>query len=168
VRLNGSLLDDAVQYTVGGFYQDQRSVYATFQDLRYPVLPLQFQGDDPVNADTKAVFAHLSWDITDQLTAIGGIRYTDEHKDYTFVRRNIDGTLNPFLGAVDGVTGEFDGDRFDYRAAVQYKFNDNLMAYGQVSTGFKGGGIAPRPLHCAASVQSGAGRAVRTRNADCL
>jgi iron complex outermembrane receptor protein len=147
LRLNGSMLDDAVNWTLGAFYLDQRSTYATFQDIRYAPIPLQFQGDDPVNADTKAVFGAVSWEIVENLTFNGGLRYTDEHNDYTFFRRNRDGTLNPFLGALDGVTGEFDGDKIDWRANLQYRFSDQLMAYAQVSTGFKGGGINPRPFN---------------------
>ncbi len=147
LRLNGTLLDDAINWTLGAFYLDQRSTYATFQDIRYAPVPLQFQGDDPVNADTKAVFAAVSWEIIPDLTFNGGLRYTDEHKDYTFSRRNRDGTLNPFLGALDGVTGEFDGDKIDWRANLQYRVSDALMAYAQVSTGFKGGGINPRPFN---------------------
>ncbi|MDB5717917.1 MAG: hypothetical protein JWM38_1344 [Sphingomonas bacterium] len=148
LRLTGAIGEgNLIEYTVGGFYQDQKSVYATFQDLRYPPIPLQFQGDDPVNADTKAVFAHLTVNPTEQLSVTGGIRYTDEHKDYTFSRRNRDGTINPFLGASDGVVGNYDGDRIDYRLNAQYKWTDDVMTYAQVSTGFKGGGINPRPFN---------------------
>jgi iron complex outermembrane receptor protein len=147
LRLNGSLANDAIEYTLGGFYQDQSSTYPSFQDLRYPAIPLQFQQDDPVNADTKAVFAHLSWHITDQLTATGGLRYTEEHKDYTFSRKNRDGTVNPFLAAVDGQVGNYNGDRVDWRANLQYQWTDDIMTYAQVSTGFKGGGISPRPFN---------------------
>jgi len=147
VRLNGSFADKTFEYTVGGFYLDQKSVYATFQDLRYPAIPLQFQGNDPVNAGTKAAFLHLTWNVTDALTVIGGIRYTKETKDYTFSRRNQDGTLNPFLGAADGVTGRYSGDRVDYRANVSYKVTDDVNVYAQFSTGFKGGGINPRPFN---------------------
>jgi iron complex outermembrane recepter protein len=147
LRLNGTLLDDAINWTLGAFYLDQRSTYATFQDIRYAPIPLQFQGDDPVNADTKAVFGAVSWEIVENLTFNGGLRYTKEHKDYTFSRRNRDGTLNPFLGALDGVTGEFDGDKSDWRVNLQYRLSDELMTYAQVSTGFKGGGINPRPFN---------------------
>ena len=147
LRLNGTFLNDTINWSLGAFYLDQRSVYATFQDLRYAPIPLQFQGNDPVNADTKAVFANASWDITDALTANVGVRYTDEHKDYTFVRRSQDGSINPFLGALDGVTGEFNGDQVDYRINLQYRWSDALMTYAQVSTGFKGGGINPRPFN---------------------
>jgi iron complex outermembrane receptor protein len=153
VRLNGHALDKRLNWTLGGFYLDQRSVYATFQDLRYAPIPLQFQGDDPVNADTKAVFGNFSWEFVDALTVNAGIRYTKEHKDYTFARANRDGSPNPFLGALDGVTGAFDGDRVDYRVNLQYRWSKQLMTYGQISTGFKGGGIGPRPFN-PAQVQS--------------
>ena len=63
LRLNGAAFeDDRLAYTVGAFYMDQKSIYATTQDLRYSATGLtQFQGDDPVNADTIAFFAHASF-----------------------------------------------------------------------------------------------------------
>jgi len=144
VRLNGSLADDAVEYTVGGYYSDQRLVYAAVVDLRWA--GLQFAQDDPVPAETKAVFAHASWHATDALTFNLGARYTDESKDYTFRRLNPDGSPNPpLVGALDGITGSYSGERVDYRANVQYRWTDNVMTYAQFSTGFKGGGINPRP-----------------------
>ena len=147
MRLNGSFADKAIEYTVGGFYLDQKSVYATFNDVRYAPIPLQYQGNDPVNAGTKAAFLHLTWHVTDALSVIGGIRYTKENKDYTFIRRNRDGTLNPFLGAADGVVGRYSADRVDYRANVAYKIDENINVYAQFSTGFKGGGVNPRPFN---------------------
>jgi iron complex outermembrane recepter protein len=146
LRLNGSIADDFIQYTLGGYYLRQKSTYATTQDLRYAVIPLQFFQNDPVRANTKAVFANATINITDALSATGGLRYTKEHKDYHYVRQNYDGSPNPFLGALNGLNGTFDGDRIDYRANVQYRFSDAVMAYAQVSTGFKGGGVNPRPF----------------------
>ena len=145
VRLNGQLLDNKLEYTVGGFYMKQKSVYATVQDLRYsPLFP--FQGDDPVKANSKAGFVHLSYNATDRLTLTGGLRYTDEAKSYTFVRLNLDGTPHAVLGALNGLTGLYSKHRFDYRGAIQYQWTDNVMTYAQYSTGFKGGGINPRPF----------------------
>jgi iron complex outermembrane receptor protein len=156
LRLNGSLLDDTLEYTVGGFYMDQRSVYATTQFLRYAGLPA-FQGNDPVDADTKAVFAHLSYRPIDPLTLTAGIRYTDESKTYTYTRLDLEGNRNPdgtstlpILGALDGVTGVYDGpesDRFDFRLNAQFEITTDISVYAQWSTGFKGGGINPRPFN---------------------
>lgn len=152
LRLNGEI-GDLVDWTLGGFYSDQRSTYYTVQDIRYivPGLPLQFQGNDPINADSKAAFATVIVHPTDALTLTGGIRYTDEHKDYTFRRRNLDGTTpltpDPFgLGPLEGLTSNYDGDRWDWRVSADYRFSPAVLAYATVGTGFKGGGITARPF----------------------
>jgi iron complex outermembrane receptor protein len=153
LRLNGTMANNRIEYTVGAFYMDQKSIYATAQDLRYSATSLtQFQGDDPVNADTKAVFTQVSYHLTDNFTLNGGLRYTDEHKDYTFSRRTRTGAVHPALGAIDGVTSNYDGSKLDYRANVQYQWTDDVMTYAQVATGFKGGGISPRPFSAAQAV----------------
>ena len=147
LRLNGSFANGLFEYTVGGFYMDQRSTYQSWQDLRYTSnYPLQFQQNDVVNSDTRAAFAHLAWNATDKLTATAGLRYTEEHKDYTFVRLSRDGTVHPFLGGLNNVRSDYDGDKLDYRGAVQYRWTDEVMTYLQYATGFKGGGISPRPF----------------------
>ena len=144
LRLNGAFAEK-LEYTFGAFYMDQQSTYESFQDLRYTG-PLQFQQNDVVNADTQAVFAHLAYHLNDKLTLTGGARYTDEHKDYTFVRKTRDGAVHPALGALDGLKSDYDGNNLDYRVAVQYELTDSLMTYAQFSTGFKGGGVSPRPF----------------------
>jgi iron complex outermembrane recepter protein len=45
------------------------------------------------------------------------------------------------------VVGTYSGSKVDYRAALQYEWFDNFMTYADVSTGFKGGGINPRPFY---------------------
>lgn len=146
VRLSGSFGSDRpIDWTIGGFYMDQQSVYASYQDLRYAGLA-PFEQHDPVNADNLSFFAHASWRLLTDLTLIGGLRYTDESKDYTFVRRSPDGTTHPSLSALDNKIGTYSGDRIDYRVGLQYEWNDSVMSYVQVATGYKGGGINPRPF----------------------
>jgi iron complex outermembrane receptor protein len=148
LRLNGKV-GDALEYTLGGYYSDQRSIYQTFQDLRYA--GNEFQGYDPVDADSKAAFAHVAWHPIDALTLTGGIRYTEESKTYTYGRFPVynDPTAAAAAGtvlALNGVVGKYNGHRFDYRANIQYEFTRDIMAYAQYSTGFKGGGVNPRPF----------------------
>jgi iron complex outermembrane receptor protein len=148
IRINGSFFDNAVEYTLGGFYFDQNTRYATHQDLVYVFPGFDFLGNDPVVATNTAGFVHGVWHITNALEVEGGIRYTDTSKDYTFRRRTRDyNVLSPFLGSLDGLTGRFRGSRTDYRAAINYRWNPNLMTYFQFSTGFKGGGVDPRPFY---------------------
>jgi len=48
---------------------------------------------------------------------------------------------------IDGYTPPaYKGDRWDYRANVDYKLADHVLAYAQFSTGYRGGGINPRPF----------------------
>lgn len=149
LRLNGSI-GDRVDFTVGGFYLDQRTLSGAFLDLRFTPFPLQFQQNDPVDADTQAAFGQLTLKATDRLKLIGGLRYSHESKDYAFVRRNRDGTLNPFVNPagnpIDGRSERYSGNRLDYRASLQYELSAAVMAYGQVASGFKGGGVNPRPF----------------------
>ena len=175
LRLNGKIGDN-IDFTIGGFYSDQKSVYFTRQDIRY-LAPfysflnsglagppagflgagpffLQFEGNDPVNADSKAVFGTVIVRPTESMTLTGGLRYTDEHKDYTFSRRNWGGApLTGFtlaqLGSLDGVKANYDGNRVDWRISADYRFSPAVLAYVTVGTGFKGGGVTARPFDAA-------------------
>ncbi len=159
LRLSGNL-SESLFLTVGAFYSNQQTVYFTLQDLRYIEIPgflvgspdplapspLQFLGDDPVDADTAAVFANLNWDITEDLSVNLGLRYTEETKDYTFFRYDIQGNVHPRLGGLNGKVGSYADELTDYRVAVNYRLNEDLMVYASTSTGFKGGGVNPRPF----------------------
>lgn len=152
LRLSGTLLNDALEYTLGGFYLKQKSVSSAVVDLRYAALPI-FANNDPVHANTKAAFAHVAWKPVPELTLTAGLRYTDEYKRYTFSRRAVGGGPLPpgtSVIGIDGLTGVYDGaksDRFDYRANVQYEVTPDNSVYVQYSTGFKGGGVNPRPFN---------------------
>ncbi len=148
IRLNGSLFGDVVDYTVGGFYFRHKSDYATHQDLIWSAPNYDFLGVNPTLAHTKAGFAHAAWHITDKLNLTGGVRYTDEDKTTSYYRLNRDGTptSNLALLPLNGVAGAYSGTRWDYRVDVDYRWTPSLMTYAEVSTGFKGGGVNPRPF----------------------
>jgi iron complex outermembrane receptor protein len=55
--------------------------------------------------------------------------------------------MNCALTGLNGLSGHFADTRYDYRAAFSYDFTDNLMGYAQYTTGYKGGGINPRPFY---------------------
>ncbi|HEY4447012.1 MAG TPA: TonB-dependent receptor [Steroidobacteraceae bacterium] len=129
-----------------------------------PIFPLQFLGNDPVKTTSKAAFGTVTWDLTDALSLTGGVRYTKDYKSYTYYRYNLDGvTINPFVdpvGAANGagyngpngtaLTGRkavFEGNRTDWHASVDYRFNPAVMAYFSAGTGYKAGGVGPRPFN---------------------
>ncbi|RIV88162.1 TonB-dependent receptor [Aurantiacibacter xanthus] len=145
LRLSGTLANDAIDYTVGGYYSHMKTSFANVQDIRYARLQFASLGDD-VPAESLAFFAHASWEVLYGLTVNAGVRRTHENKDYTFSRRFADGSVGqPVVGPLDGLTGEYSENRWDYRANLQYEWTPSLMTYVQFSTGYKGGGINPRP-----------------------
>ncbi len=189
LRLNANLADN-LDLTVGGYYSDELTTYYTLQDIRYvaipglppalaPLFPLQFIGNDPVDTEAKGAFGTLIYKPTEAMTITAGVRYSEDAKDYTFFRYNLDGrTINGFLdsiGAVYGAgfsgpdvrdangngnvteivssltgrTASFRGSRWDYRLSVDYRFSPEVMVYATTSTGYKAGGVGPRPFNAA-------------------
>jgi len=159
IRLNGAFATRA-DWTVGAFYLDQDSFYEGRIDLNYtatPALPIGLDfihGPDPTPAKTWAVFAHSAVHLTDAADLTLGARYSDEQKDYTHNRHNPDGTVPNFapgqpnfqVGPVNGLPDHFEDQRVDWRVGFDYNFSDNFMSYVQTSTGYKGGGVNPRPF----------------------
>ena len=150
LRLNGSA-GKLVDYTLGGFYFDENTIYGSHEDLWFAAGPgaLNFLSNDPVPAKDKAGFLHTVWHLIDKLNFIAGVRYTSQSKDYTYVRVNPEGGTGgsaSLVGSLTGVTGHYSANKTDYRAGLDYQWTDNLMTYAQVSTGFKGGGVNPRPF----------------------
>jgi iron complex outermembrane recepter protein len=142
---------ELVDLTVGGFYYDADDLLRMRNEI--PDVIFDFLSNDPVSNKSKSVFAHSEFHLTEQLDLIGGLRYTDDEKTYTFSRRNIDGTIpsgippttNFLLFGLDGAVGTYSDSHMDYRLGVNYRWNNDVMTYAQVSTGFKGGGVNPRP-----------------------
>lgn len=146
LRVNAKLADWA-DLTIGGYYSNEDARYYTLQDVRYAAVPLQFIGDDPITTKSKAVYGTVVVRPTEDLTLTGGLRYTKDDKIYTFFRHNYDNvTLNPFLPFND-TTAVFSGDRVDYRISADYRFSPALLVYGTVATGYKAGGVNPRPYN---------------------
>ena len=158
LRLNGSTAN--VDWTIGGFYLDQDTTYEARVDLNYALIDF-IHGPDPTPAETWAAFVHANWHVTDRLNLIGGLRYSDEYKGYTHFRHNPDGSnvgskgptfpgapdlINIRLTGVNGLTAEFEDERIDWRAAADFSITDDMMVYGSISTGYKGGGVNPRPF----------------------
>jgi iron complex outermembrane recepter protein len=158
IRFSGQALNDRLDYTLGGIYFKQETVYASRESD--PFIPF---GTDPFNRPTfdfiqhdttdnefKGIFLHTVWHLTDKLNMAAGVRYTEQNKDYEFQRLAVDG-ISPFQQLSDpsnplnGRIGNFNGSHTDYRVNFDYQWNDDLMTYIQFATGFKGGGISPRP-----------------------
>jgi iron complex outermembrane receptor protein len=133
-----------------------------------PVEPLQFIQNDPEESTSKAAFGTLVWDVTEALSLTGGLRYSKDYNAYTYYRLNLDGvTINPFLdpvgaadgagapGALTGVKHSFEASRTDWHFSADYRFSPAVMAYASAGTGYKAGGVSPRPFVATQAVPFG-------------
>ena len=158
LRLTGSAFNNFLGYTVGGIYFNQNTRYHSREDDPFvpygtPSQPtFDFLGDVTARVRTYAAFTNLAWHLYDGLTLNTGVRYTKEHKEFTFGDYSIDG-VSPYLplsnpaDPLNGRVGTFDGSHMDYRLDLDYQWTPSLMTYVEWSTGFKGGGITPRPYY---------------------
>jgi len=149
LRLNGSVAE-LIDWTVGGYYFHGEG-HLTGTNIISPGLPNETVTgfDDYVPTTSKSAFAHAVVHVTERLNLTGGIRYTDDKKSYSFRRTNVflpGGPTYTSAALIDGLSSTFKGDRWDFRANVDYKLTENLLAYAQFSTGYRGGGINPRPF----------------------
>jgi iron complex outermembrane recepter protein len=160
-RLSGTALNDRLDFTAGTFLFEQDGTLEANVNLYY----VQFNfihGPDPTPSHNYAAFMHTAYSLTDQLNISAGVRYSDDKKTYVHFRRNPDGTLpqgpcigpphnvdNPSNCALVGLFNEgatWEDTRWDWRVALDYRLSNQVMTYGQVSTGYKGGGVNPRPF----------------------
>lgn len=142
---------DKFDLTVGGFFFDQSIGYTERRDI--PVsTPLAFFGGGRQDHEVLGVFASGQYYLTDALSIIGGIRWSQETKDaaVTYVRPRpecsvVDATCpttgtNPFIPTENN--GFEDSVRFrnlSPKLGLQYEFADSQV-YGHWTRGFRSGG----------------------------
>ncbi len=163
LRLNFKAGEGLVEGTVGAYYLKQEGIYTARVDLNYVTPVIDFiHGPDRTPSNTKAVFGTATFHPTEAMSITGGIRFTKDQKDYVYLRSNPDGTVpngfncfvkngvfsepNCILSGLFNINGLFKGNRTDWRIVGDYRFSREFLAYASVSTGFKGGGVNPRPF----------------------
>jgi len=159
LRLSGQV-GPLLDFTLGGFYYKGDALMPSHIDIQGGLQPgggfvapglylANFTTNDPINTESKSGFVHGVLHLTEALNFTGGMRYTSESKDYVFHRYPVDNgnayALNGLIGALDGTPSSYSGNRWDWRGAIDYRFNPELLVYAQIATGFKGGGVNPRP-----------------------
>ena len=165
VRLQSSQ-DQRFRWIAGLFYQKQEHLF----DLRW-VMPdinpadtvvenglVAWQTNQERIDRDEAIFGEVYFDITDNFTAIGGIRYFE-----------YENSLFGYNGRVSGCTGYFDddgnfiedpdgepqfpcfntgnvddvqeGDDVAFKGSLEYRIDDQKMVYVTYSEGFRAGGV---------------------------
>jgi outer membrane receptor protein involved in Fe transport len=110
--------------------------------LDFPGVGNTFFGRTDSREDTQyAGFGEATWKITDAWTAVAGIRY------FTETLNGVQTQTHPFGGfpgapnLVPIVDPQETFNKVTWKANLSYKFSEQLLGYGTVSTGFRSGGL---------------------------
>lgn len=153
VRLQSNA-DQKLRWIVGGYYFHDNLKTASYYEVlglfRDPTGP--YGGSDPANSvgqnnfpytqktTSVAAFGQADYQLTDQLTATVGLRYSRDRVALDYHR-----FYNSPQGIVPGFEFQFAGrktfDDLSYRIALNYKPNDDTLLYASISTGYNAGGF---------------------------
>ncbi|WP_286258883.1 TonB-dependent receptor [Pseudoalteromonas apostichopi] len=91
-----------------------------------------------INQETNSYAAYInaSYDLSDDLTVGGGLRYSKDKKEAD--------ALFPTFAARKYVSADFDSVTWDLNAS--YQLSNNMNVYGQIQKGYQTGGFPPRPF----------------------
>ncbi len=163
IRLSGDT--DSFRWVVGGFYLDMETdanvitrgapvagVAADFGLVVDDLVDPQVVQDYTLESTNWSVFGQGEWDLNDAFTLIVGLRWSQDDKEMDFVTAFAspgDGIFLPNfnLQAAAAAAG-VDNDEVDYgdwagRLQLDWRMNDDTLAYVSYNRGIKGGNFAP-------------------------
>lgn len=129
-------LSDSLSTLVGLFYSNETTGATDVTSI----LPLSAVRTtvSATNADTYAVFGTVFWKPTSAFELSLGLRY--DHED-----RTAQGSITTVVPAGTIVSpvplAQIKSDQVEPRLSLKYKFDDNVMVYGSVARGYRGGGF---------------------------
>ncbi len=136
--------DQRLSWIVGGLYLNNEQ--DGIQNLGTRPGILQGNVYNAVDLESFAAFGQLTYALTDQLRLTGGIRYSNETKDFDAVTQDLDlnevplppgpGVFPPLISM-----GHRNFEDISYRAGVEYDVADNSLLYANIATGYKAGGF---------------------------
>ena len=152
---------ETLDYVVGAYYQDStlkaEQPAATIVPPAATGQPIDLleRGNNLFDQDATlwSAFASLTWNLTERMRLIGGVRYSDDDKDWDrsgFCENSFDGGASwneGFLGLgactnVASAGGNVSSDEWMPELVAQYDLGDDTMVYAKYSESSKSGGAA--------------------------
>ncbi len=109
-------------------------------------IPPQFHPADTLDGQqvrtkttSKAAFAHANFHLSDQLTAYGGLRFTNDHKRVDY--RSFGEVFGVFGLPPLQATSQVRHHPLSWMGGLRYQLTDTVMAYGSISRGYRSAAI---------------------------
>lgn len=145
--------DQRFTYTVGAYYFEQQLSQLNTQagtaglDLLGALPPGLLLGtdlDSSIDETNMALFGQGQFELTPQLSLIGGLRVLRSELSGAIERSVTPGTVAPFAGqsvTTEPLTAEVNDNAVAWRLGAQYFLSDDVNLFTTVSRGYKTGGI---------------------------
>lgn len=125
----------------GGALRAQAGVFSFDEDVT--ITSLAYAGDFAFSGATRSqdsqsfgVFGSLSYDLSDQLTVSGGLRYTDDEKDFV-AERTVGTPLGP-------ITESVADEQLSWDLSATYALNEEVNLYSRIARGYRGPSVQGR------------------------
>lgn len=160
--LNGKLLDNRLDWTIGGMYFDESP---SSSDTVIPlggVSSLSGLGGTTTIADARntswGAFVQATYNLTDALSVTGGARYSHDKRDFDasafdltpaggssclYTVANKLATL-PSFSAPCTISSAAKFNQWSYTGSINYQVAQNKLVYLRTSRGYRAGGFNPR------------------------
>jgi iron complex outermembrane receptor protein len=139
LRLNGAM--DAFRWVAGLYYLHYNSRDIGTTSLPSPIFPLGLgRAEFSLSTSSPSVFAQVEYDLTHQLTLIGGARYTYDDKkfDYTYFCETCPQSLHYVAPDFPQASRTF--NIATGKVELDYKPLTDILLYASWNRGAKGGG----------------------------
>ena len=140
-----------VAYDNGGPLRAQGGIFVFDEDVQItsesfnslaPGNPLNGLAVRNQSTDSFGVFGSLSYDVTDQLTVSGGLRWTNDEKDFSVER-----FLSPFgAGPLGPLTASPEDDEISWDVSANYAVNPDVNLYTRIARGFRAPSVQGRAV----------------------
>ncbi|MDH3547780.1 MAG: TonB-dependent receptor [Gammaproteobacteria bacterium] len=131
--------DNTFDWMLGYYWFDLEGGWTWLEfENGVPTVP-HWAAQSPYLSDSTAVFANASFNVSDRLRLIGGIRRQEDGKKE---RDPLDWSVWPPVNN-DGAGRSRDWSKTLYKGGIEFDLSDGQLLYGTISTGYRAGGFNP-------------------------
>lgn len=147
LRLNGET--DSMRWVAGLYYLDMETdntsgivIEGAFLGAPAGLIPTGVAYE--LESESKAIFGQVEFDLSDEVTLLAGLRYTEDEReiDSVFVDfLNTDGTPIPFNNATSSLASQ-EWENVSAKLELDWRPADGALLYASVTRGHKAGNFA--------------------------
>lgn len=154
IKATGKLLNDTLSYVAGFYFMRENVMTDLAGGSSTASGGFNVSADRTIHnsTDAKAVYAQVDYNVTDQIVATVGGRYSDEMKRFSADRNP--GALGAKIStagiAVAGIPLDLHTPIFTPHFGLEYHYDPDIMFFSTITRGFKSGGWNARATSNAA------------------